>query len=356
MDKLVEPTTTLSTPAYAALDATTPLGPFAIERRKPRAHDVLIDILYCGVCHSDLHQARDEWGNSIYPMVPGHEIIGKVVETGSHVSKWKKGDIVGVGCFVDSDRTCEACRAGEEQFCESGMTLTYNGYERDGKTPTYGGYSTRITVDENYVLRIPKGIPLERAGPLLCAGITTYSPLKHFGLKKGDKLGVVGLGGLGHMAVKFGHALGAHVTVLSHSPGKRDDALKLGADDFLVTRDEAAFKDNAGRFDFILDTVSAKHDYNAYLNLLKREGIMVLVGAPDATPLSAFALIMKRRRLAGSLIGGIRQTQEMLDFCAEHGIAADVEMIAIDEINEAYERMLKNDVRYRFVIDIASLK
>jgi uncharacterized zinc-type alcohol dehydrogenase-like protein len=206
------------------------------------------------------------------------------------------------------------------------------------------------------VLRIPKGIPLERAGPLLCAGITTYSPLKHFGLKKGDKLGVVGLGGLGHMAVKFGHALGAHVTVLSHSPGKRDDALKLGADDFLVTRDEAAFKDNAGRFDFILDTVSAKHDYNAYLNLLKREGIMVLVGAPDATPLSAFALIMKRRRLAGSLIGGIRQTQEMLDFCAEHGIAADVEMIAIDEINEAYERMLKNDVRYRFVIDIASLK
>jgi uncharacterized zinc-type alcohol dehydrogenase-like protein len=356
MDKLVEATATLTTPAYAALDATQPLGPFTIERRKPRDHDVLIDILYCGVCHSDLHQARNEWGNAIYPMVPGHEIIGKVVEAGSHVSKWKKGDIVGVGCFVDSDRTCEACRAGEEQFCESGMTLTYNGYERDGKTPTYGGYSTRITVDENYVLRIPKGIPLERAGPLLCAGITTYSPLKHFGLKKGDKLGVVGLGGLGHMAVKFGDAMGAHVTVLSHSPGKRDDALKLGADDFLVTRDEAAFKDNAGRFDFILDTVSAQHDYNAYLNLLKRDGIMVLVGAPDATPLSAFPLIMRRRKLAGSLIGGIRQTQEMLDFCAEHGFAADVEVIPIDEINAAYERMLKNDVRYRFVIDIASLR
>ncbi len=356
MDKLVEATATLTTPAYAALDATQPLGPFAIERRKPRDHDVLIDILYCGVCHSDLHQARNEWGNSIYPMVPGHEIIGKVVETGSRVSKWKKGDIVGVGCFVDSDRTCEACRAGEEQFCESGMTLTYNGYERDGRTPTYGGYSTRITVDENYVLRIPKGIPLERAGPLLCAGITTYSPLKHFGLKKGDKLGVVGLGGLGHMAVKFGDAMGAHVTVLSHSPGKRDDALKLGADDFLVTRDEAAFKDNAGRFDFILDTVSAQHDYNAYLNLLKRDGIMVLVGAPDATPLSAFPLIMGRRKLAGSLIGGIRQTQEMLDFCAEHGIAADVEVIPIGQINEAYERMLRNDVRYRFVVDIASLK
>ena len=289
-------------------------------------------------------------------MVPGHEIIGKVVDVGTHVSKWKKGDVVGVGCFVDSDRTCPACLAGEEQFCEGGMTLTYNGYERDGKTPTYGGYSTRITVDENYVLRIPKGIPLERAAPLLCAGITTYSPLKHFGLEAGDKLAVVGLGGLGHMAVKFGHALGAHITVLSHSPGKRQDALKLGADDFIATKDEDAFIENAGRFDFILDTVSAKHDYNSYLNLLHYDGIMVLVGVPEPGLLSAPSLILKRRTLAGSLIGGIRETQEMLDFCAEHGIAADVEMIAIDQINEAYERMLENDVRYRFVIDIASLK
>jgi uncharacterized zinc-type alcohol dehydrogenase-like protein len=355
MDKIVE-AGTLTTPAYAAKSATSKLAPFSIERRKPRDHDVLIDILYCGVCHSDVHQARDEWGGSIFPMVPGHEIIGKVVATGSHVSKWKKGDIVGVGCFVDSDRTCSACRAGEEQYCEGGMTLTYNGYERDGKTPTYGGYSTRITVDENYVLRIPEGIPLDRAAPLLCAGITTYSPLKHFGLKKGDKLGVVGLGGLGHMAVKFGHAMGAKVTVISHSPSKRDDALKLGADDFLVTREEKAFKENAERFDFIIDTVSAKHDYNAYLNLLKRDGTMVLVGVPEEAPLHSPALIMKRRRLAGSLIGGIRETQEMLDYCGKHGIAADIELIPIDKIEQAYERMLKNDVRYRFVIDIASLK
>jgi alcohol dehydrogenase (NADP+) len=288
-------------------------------------------------------------------MVPGHEIVGKVVKIGDHVKQWSPGDIVGVGCFVDSCRRCEACRAGEEQYCELGMTPTYNGYERDGKTPTYGGYSTRITVDEAYVLKIPAGIPLERAAPLLCAGITTYSPLKHFGVKAGDHVGVVGLGGLGHMAVKLAHAFGAHVTVLSHSPGKRDDALKLGADDFLVTRDESVFKENAGRFNFILDTVSAEHDYNAYLNLLHRDGTMVLVGLPDPSPLSAGPLIMKRRRLAGSLIGGIIETQEMLDFCARHGVAADVEVIPIQEINEAYERMLKNDVRYRFVIDVKSL-
>lgn len=352
---LVESRTALKTPAYAAQSATTPLAPWSIERREPDPHDVLIDILYCGVCHSDLHQVRDEWGGSIFPMVPGHEIIGRVSKIGSHVKKWKPGQIVGVGCFVDSCRRCEACRAGEEQFCEAGMTLTYNGRDKEG-APTYGGYSTRITVDENYVLAIPKGIPLERAAPLLCAGITTYSPLRHFGLKKGDKLGVVGLGGLGHMAVKLGHAMGAHVTVLSHSPGKRDDALALGADDFLVTKDEKTFAENAGRFDFILDTVSAKHDYNAYLNLLRRDGVMVLVGVPEPTPLSASSLIMKRKSLAGSLIGGIRETQEMLDFCAAHDVAADVEVIRIDEINEAYERMLKNDVRYRFVIDLASLK
>jgi uncharacterized zinc-type alcohol dehydrogenase-like protein len=357
MDTPVQSSATLKTPAYAAQSATAALAPWSINRREPGPHDVLIDILYCGVCHSDLHQARDEWGGSIFPMVPGHEIVGQVVKVGDQVKRWKPGHIVGVGCFVDSCRRCEACRAGEEQYCEPGMTLTYNGYERDGKTPAYGGYSTRITVDENYVLNMPKGIPLERAAPLLCAGITTYSPLKHFGLKEGDRLGVVGLGGLGHMAVKFGHAMGAHVTVLSTSPGKRDDALALGADDFLVTKDEATFTENAGRFDCILDTVSATHDYNAYLGLLRRDGVMVLVGVPDQpTPLAAAALIMKRKTLAGSQIGGIRETQEMLDFCAAHGIASDVEVIPIQDINEAYERMLKNDVRYRFVIDIASLK
>ncbi len=356
MDTLVLSQATLKTPAYAAASAKAPIAPWSIERREPGPHDVLIDILYCGVCHSDIHQGRDEWGGSIFPMVPGHEIVGRVAKTGDHVTKWKDGDIVGVGCFVDSCRRCEACRAGEEQYCEVGMTLTYNSYERDGKMPTYGGYSTRITVDENYVLSIPKGIPLERAAPLLCAGITTYSPLKHFGLEAGDRLAVVGLGGLGHMAVKLGHAFGAHVTVLSHSPGKRDDALALGADDFIVTRDEAVFKEHAGRFDFIIDTISASHDYNAYLNLLRRDGIMVLVGIPDPTPLSAVPLVMKRRSLAGSAIGGIRETQEMLDFCARHGVAADVEVIPIQGINEAYERMLKNDVRYRFVIDLASLK
>jgi alcohol dehydrogenase (NADP+) len=349
--------TKLETPAYAAQDAKSALAPWTIDRREPGSHDVLIDIVYCGVCHSDIHQARDEWGGSIFPMVPGHEIVGKVVKVGADVKNWKTGDIVGIGCFVDSCRDCDPCREGEEQYCENGMTLTYNGHEKDGKTPTYGGYSTRVTVDENYVLRIPEGIPLDRAAPLLCAGITTYSPLKHFGLKRGDKLGVVGLGGLGHMAVKFGKAMGAHVSVLSHSPGKREDAFKLGAHDFLVTRDEEVFKEHAGSFDLILDTVSAEHDYNQYLELLRRDGTMVLVGAPEEpAPLGAFSLIMKRRRLAGSLIGGVRQTQEMLDFCAEHGIGADIEMITIDRINEAYERMIKGDVRYRFVIDIDSLR
>ncbi|MGA9334786.1 MAG: NAD(P)-dependent alcohol dehydrogenase [Rudaea sp.] len=348
-------------PAYAATNATAPLAPFSIERREPGAHEVLIDIAYCGVCHSDIHQVRDEWGGSIFPMVPGHEIVGKVVKVGNAVRKWKVGDTVGVGCFVDSCRECEACRAGEEQFCANGMSATYNGYERAGveldrSRPTYGGYSTRITVDENYVLRIPESIPLDRAAPLLCAGITTYSPLRHYSVKPGDKVAVVGLGGLGHMGVKIAHAMGAHVTVLSHSPGKRDDALKLGADDFFATRDGEVFKTHAGQFDFILDTVSAQHDYNAYLGLLKRDSTMVLVGMPDPTPLSAGPLIMRRRRLAGSLIGGIRETQEMLDFCGEHGVASDIELIPIDKINEAYERMIRGDVRYRFVIDIASLK
>lgn len=343
-------------PAYAAASATDRVAPFTIRRREPGPHDVLIDILFCGVCHSDIHQARNEWANSVYPMVPGHEIVGKVIGIGNKVTKWKNGDTVGVGCFVDSCRECKPCRAGDEQYCERGMAPTYNGYERDGKTPTYGGYSARITVDENYVLQIPKGLSLEGAAPLLCAGITTYSPFKHFGVKAGDKVAVVGLGGLGHMGVKIAKALGANVTVLSHSPSKRDDALRLGADDFLATRDASIFEKNASRFDFILDTVSAQHDYNAYLNMLRLDGTMVLVGLPDPSPLSAGPLISARRRLAGSMIGGIRETQEMLDFCARHGIVSDVEVIPIQQINEAYERTIKGDVRYRFVIDIASLK
>ena len=346
----------LHTPAYAAKAAKAPIEPYEIIRREPGAHDVLIDILYCGICHSDIHQARDEWGGSIFPMVPGHEIVGIVVKTGGHVTKWKIGDTVGVGCFIDSCRECEACLEGEEQFCEAGMSPTYNGYERDGKTPTYGGYSTRITVNEDYVLRIPSGMPLERVAPLLCAGITTYSPLKHFGVKPGDEVAILGLGGLGHIGVKIAKAMGARVTVLSHSPGKRDDALALGADDFVATSNENVFRENEKRFDFILDTVSAMHDYNAYLGLLKRDSSMVLVGIPEPVPLSAAPLVMQRRHLSGSLIGGIRETQEMLDFCAEHGVLSDVEVIPVQKVNEAYERVLKSDVRYRFVIDIASLK
>ncbi len=346
----------LKTPAYAALSAKAALVPFSVERREPGPHDVLIEILYCGICHSDLHQVHDEWNRSIFPMVPGHEIIGTVAQVGKAATRWKAGDTVGVGCFVDSCRECEACRAGEEQFCAQGANFTYNSHERDGKTPTYGGYSTRVTVDENYVLRIPKGIPLERVAPLLCAGITTYSPLRHYGVKPASKVAVVGLGGLGHMAVKLARAMDAQVTVLSHSPGKRQDALRLGADDFIATRDAQVFTQHAGRFDFILDTVSAQHDYNAYLGLLRRGGTMVLVGLPDPTPLSAGPLIMGRRRLAGSLIGGIRETQEMLDFCAAHGVASDVEVIPMQQVNTAYERLVKGDVRYRFVIDIASLK
>ncbi|MEO5624477.1 MAG: NAD(P)-dependent alcohol dehydrogenase [Dokdonella sp.] len=354
-------TPTLKTPAYASLSAKSALTPFAIDRREPGANEVLIDILYCGVCHSDVHQARGEWGSSIFPMVPGHEIVGKVARVGSEVSGFKIGDVVGVGCFVDSCRTCAPCKAGEEQYCDRGMSPTYNGYERsssgfDRNRPTYGGYSTRITVDEKYVLRIPAGIPLERAAPLLCAGITTYSPLRRFGVGAGSQVAVVGLGGLGHMGVKLAVAMGAKVTVLSHSPGKREDAMRLGASDFIATREASAFTDNAGRFDFILDTVSASHDYNAYLGLLRLDGTMVLVGLPDPTPLAAGPLIMRRRRLAGSLIGGIRETQEMLEFCAEHGVAADVEVIDIAQINDAWERMIRGDVRYRFVIDCASLQ
>lgn len=345
----------MRTPAYAAPSAEEPLAPFTVERREPRAHEVLIDILYCGVCHSDIHQVRDEWGGSIFPMVPGHEIVGRISRTGEGATRFAVGDLVGVGCFVDSCRSCEQCRAGEEQYCRAGMTGTYNSRERDSGEPTYGGYSTRIVVDENYVVRIPDGIAPERAAPLLCAGITTYSPLRHFGVKAGDEVAVVGLGGLGHMAVKLARAMGARVTVLSTSESKRQDAMALGAEGFLSTRERSMFREHAGTFDFIIDTVSAQHDYNAYLNLLKIDGTMVLLGIPDPTPLSAFPLVAGRRRLAGSMIGGIRETQEMLDFCAEHGVAADVEMIDIADINTAYERMLKGDVRYRFVIDTGSL-
>jgi uncharacterized zinc-type alcohol dehydrogenase-like protein len=350
--------TMLKTPAYAATDAKSPLAPLQIERREPREGEVLIDIRYCGVCHSDIHQVRDEWGGgSVYPMVPGHEIVGHVAQVGEGVTAFKPGDAVGVGCFVDSCRTCAQCEAGEEQYCAEGMTPTYNGRERGTQALTQGGYSTRITVDQNYVLRIPDGMPLDRAAPLLCAGITTYSPMKHYGVAAGDKVAVVGLGGLGHMAVKIARAMGAEVTVLSTSASKREDALALGAHKFAVTGDKGTFKQLAGSFDFIIDAVSAAHDYNAYLALLKVDGTMVLLGIPDQpVPLAAGALIMQRRKLGGSLIGGIRETQEMLDFCAEHDIAADIELIDIDHINEAYERMIKGDVRYRFVIDTASLQ
>jgi len=350
------------TPAYAAVSATAPLAPFTIERREPRAHEVLIDILYCGVCHSDIHQVRDEWGGSIFPMVPGHEIVGRVAQIGEQTGRFKIGDAVGVGCFIDSCRECAQCRAGDEQYCDRGMTGTYNSRERDTKAPTYGGYSTRIAVHEDYVLRIPDSLPLDRAAPLLCAGITTYSPLRHFGVKAGDRVAVVGLGGLGHMAVKIARAMGAQVTVLSTSESKRDDALALGAHEFAATRSAGgktaeAFKALPRSFDFIIDTVSAEHDYNAYLSLLKVDGTMVLLGIPEQpAPLAAGVLIGKRRKLAGSMIGGIRETQEMLDFCAQHDIAADIELIDITQINDAYERMLKADVRYRFVIDIASLR
>ncbi|HEY1141310.1 MAG TPA: NAD(P)-dependent alcohol dehydrogenase, partial [Lysobacter sp.] len=334
-------------------------------RREPGPREVLIDILYCGVCHSDIHQARDGWGGSVFTMVPGHEIVGRVSKLGNEITAFKLGDAVGVGCFVDSCRQCPSCEAGEQQYCDFGMTGTYNSFERnpqdrrrvDKTRPTYGGYSTQIVVDADYLLRIPDSIPLDRAAPLLCAGITTYSPLKHFGVKPGDRVAVVGLGGLGHMGVKLAAAMGAHVTVLSTSESKRSDALALGAQDFAATRDPEVFKTLAGRFDYILDTVSAEHDYNLYLNLLKLDGTMVLLGLPEAPEsVAAGVLIRKRRRLAGSMIGGIAETQEMLDFCAAHGVASDIELIRMDQINEAYERMLKSDVRYRFVIDIASLR
>ncbi len=345
----------LPTSAYAAHSPTDELAPWSFERREPGAADVLIDIAYCGVCHSDIHFARNEWGFSQYPMVPGHEIVGHVVRVGDGVTRWKAGDRVGVGCFVDSCRTCPSCLEGEEQYCDSGSLFTYNGTDKNGVI-TYGGYSTQIVVDENYIVRVPESLPLDAAAPLLCAGITTYSPLRHFGAKAGTQLAVLGLGGLGHMAVKFGRAMGCEVTVLSHSPSKEADALKLGAHHFVATNDPEVFNTHASKFEMILNTVSAEHDYNAYVGLLKRDGQMVLLGAPNPSPLSAFPLLVKRRSISGSLIGGIRETQEMLDFCAEHGIVCDIETIAMSEINVAYERMMRSDVRYRFVIDMATLK
>jgi uncharacterized zinc-type alcohol dehydrogenase-like protein len=344
------------TNAYAAPAAGAALAPFQFNRRNTGPNDVKIEILYCGVCHSDIHQVRDEWGGSIFPMVPGHEIVGRIIETGSDVTNFKVGDLAGIGCFVDSCRTCPSCAAGEEQYCDQGMTGTYNSYERDGRTPTYGGYSTHIVVDEKYTLHVSDKLPLEAVAPLLCAGITTYSPLRHWKVGKGSKVAIVGLGGLGHMGVKFAASFGAEVTVISTSASKEEDARKLGAHHFAVSKDSAQMRKLRGEFDFILDTVSAEHNYNDYLQLLKLNGTMVVVGIPEhPSTVNAFNVIGKRRSLAGSMIGGIRETQEMLIYCAEHGITSDIELINIDQINEAYERMLKNDVRYRFVIDIASL-
>ncbi|HEY9044814.1 MAG TPA: NAD(P)-dependent alcohol dehydrogenase [Ohtaekwangia sp.] len=341
---------------YAAQSATTNLAPWNFERREVGAHDVQFDILYCGICHSDLHQIRDEWGGSVFPMVPGHEIVGKVVKVGAHVKKFKVGDLAGVGCLVDSCRTCDNCKDGLEQYCTNGVSPTYNGYEQDRKTPTFGGYSNTIVVHEDFVLRIPEKLSLPAVAPLLCAGITTYSPLRHWKVGKGHKLAVLGLGGLGHMGVKFGVAFGAEVTVLSSSPSKEAAAKQLGAHKFVVTSDKKQLDSVRGSFDFILDTVSAEHDLNLYLSLLKTNGTHICVGVPsEPAAVAAFSIIGGRKSLAGSMIGGLPETQEMLDFCAEHNIVSDIELINIQDVDRAFDRMVKGDVRYRFVIDMASL-
>jgi alcohol dehydrogenase (NADP+) len=343
--------------SYAAQDAQSALAPYAIERRSPGPTDVEIDILYCGVCHSDIHQARNEWGGSIFPMVPGHEIVGRVTRVGSAVKKFIVGDLAGVGCLVDSCRTCSNCKSGLEQFCENGSVGTYNAYERDGKTPTYGGYSTSIVANEAFTLKLPANLDLAGIAPLLCAGITTYSPIRYWKVARGHRVGVLGLGGLGHMAVKLAASMGAEVTMLSGSAGKEPDAKRLGANHFLLTSDAAAIKDRRNYFDFIIDTVSAPHDYTTYVNLLRTNGVLICVGAPPApAQVPAMNLILNRRSIVGSLIGGLAETQEMLDYCGLHQIVSDVEIIPIQQINAAYERMLKGDVRYRFVIDMASLK
>lgn len=350
---------TFSAKAFAANSATSGLGPRTIARRSPLPRDVQIEILFCGVCHSDLHQVRDEWADvmpTVYPCVPGHEIVGRVVKVGSAAKKFREGDIAAVGCLVDSCRACTNCRAGEEQYCEPGFTLTYNFPDTILGGVTYGGYSDSIVVDEAYVLRVPDGLDPAGAAPLLCAGITTYSPLRHWKIGKGHKVGIVGLGGLGHMGVKFSHAFGAHTVLFTTSPNKSADARRLGADEVVISKNEAAMLKLAGTFDFIIDAVSADHDLNAYLQLLKLDGTLTLVGAPSQpAPIAAFNLLMKRRSLAGSAIGGLRETQEMLDFCADHGIVSDIELIPIQQVDQAYERLLRSDVKYRFVIDMASL-
>ncbi len=346
----------ITTKAYAAQNETTPLAPWTFERRDVGAHDVQFDILFCGVCHSDLHQIKNDWFPGIFPMVPGHEIVGRVIKVGDHVKKFKVGDLAAVGCMVDSCQDCENCKKDLEQYCLNGSTQTYNSYERDGKTPTYGGYSNTIVVREEFVLHISDKLDLAATAPLLCAGITTYSPLKHWKVGKGHKLAVLGLGGLGHMGVKFGVAFGAEVTVLSTSPKKEADAKALGAHHFVVTTDPAQVAAAKGTFDFILDTVSAVHDFNMYLSLLRTDGTHICVGVPpDPAPIAAFSLLGGRKSLAGSGIGGIKETQEMLDFCAANNIVSDIELINIKDIQTAYDRMVKGDVRYRFVIDMATL-
>lgn len=343
--------------AYAAASAASRLAPASIPRREPLPGDVELEILFCGVCHSDLHQARNEWHNTVYPCVPGHEIVGRVSRIGSKVTKFKPGDLAGVGVMVGSCGTCPKCRQGLEPYCDNGSIMTYNGPDKHLGGMTFGGYSDRVVVEEGFVLRVPAGLDPAATAPLLCAGITTYSPLRHWKVGPGMKVGVVGLGGLGHMGVKFARALGAQVTVFTTSPAKKADALRLGAHDVVISSDREAMAKAARRYDFILDAVSAEHDVNAYLNLLGLDGTLVLVGAPEKPlPVAAFNLIIPRRNFAGSAIGGIPETQEMLDFCARHGIVSEIELIPIARINEAYERMLKGDVKYRFVIDMASLK
>lgn len=347
--------------SYAALEATTPLAPFSLERRKPRPSDILIDILYCGVCHSDLHTARNEWRGTIYPVVPGHEIIGKIIETGEDVKDFKEGQIVAVGCMVDSCGNCSNCHENLEQYCDAGAVFTYNGQDKHDQSITYGGYSTQIVVDQKFVLHVPKEFTEKDypgVAPLLCAGITTYSPLRHWRVDKGSKVGVVGIGGLGHLAIKIAHAMGAHVVVFTTSSNKVEDAKRLGANEVIISTNKEEIKKHNKSLDFIIDTVAASHNLSPFLELLKRDGTLCLVGAPAIPhpPISVPNLIFCRRQIGGSLIGGIKETQEMLDFCGKHHILADIELIPIQKINEAYERMLKNDVKYRFVIDIDSLK
>ena len=341
---------------YAAQDAKSALAPFKFNRRDPGPKDIQIDILFCGVCHSDLHTVRNEWTNSVYPVVPGHEIVGRITKVGAQVKKFKEGELAAVGCMVDSCRTCESCKEGLEQYCEVGFIGTYNAPDKHLGGMTYGGYSKSIVVDEAFALTVPKNLELSGVAPLLCAGITTYSPLHHWKVGPGQKVGIVGLGGLGHMGVKIAHALGAHVVLFTTSPGKKDDARRLGADEVVVSKNQIEMEKHLNSFHFILDTVSAPHDVNPYLTLLRRDGTLTLVGAPEKDPtVTPFNLIMKRRQFAGSLIGGIKETQEMLDFCAERNIVSDVEVIPIQKINDAYERMLRSDVKYRFVIDMKSL-